>query len=181
MQHVIWRQCLSCNRVDGADGALTQRAQFLPPTQGGRDESTSRITVELCACARARGPSRGTYIETLLQTLPKAVATDTRSEEGRRGLGIGMPLHGGADLVERGPLLPPRHQRVRRDRPTRRHRGHAGPREHAVAHAQQPGQRRGRRGHGVAACAKASHGRGGERKGAAGALPASQGKPQARW
>jgi hypothetical protein len=22
-QHAIWRQCLSCNRVDGADGALT--------------------------------------------------------------------------------------------------------------------------------------------------------------
>jgi hypothetical protein len=55
------RQCLSCNRVDGADGALTptrNKPSFTPRRSGGRDESASHMTTELCACARARGPSR---------------------------------------------------------------------------------------------------------------------------
>jgi hypothetical protein len=69
LQHAIWRQCLSCNRVDEADGALTptrNKPSFTPRRSGGRDESASHMNTELCACARARGPSRGRYREALL-------------------------------------------------------------------------------------------------------------------
>jgi hypothetical protein len=56
----------------GADGALTpthNKPSFTPRRSGGWDESASYMTAELCACALARGPSRGTYREALLQTL----------------------------------------------------------------------------------------------------------------
>jgi hypothetical protein len=45
------------------------KPSFTPRRSGGRGEGASHMTAERCACARARGPRRGTYRETLLQTL----------------------------------------------------------------------------------------------------------------
>jgi hypothetical protein len=55
-QHATWRQCLSCNRVDGADGALTptcNRPSLTPRRSRWRDKSASYMTtiaVRQCAC-----------------------------------------------------------------------------------------------------------------------------------
>jgi hypothetical protein len=48
-----WRQCLSCNRVDGADSVLTptrmQHAQFHSPDAAeGADERASHMAVWFC-------------------------------------------------------------------------------------------------------------------------------------
>ena len=51
-----WWQCLSCNRVDGADGALTPTCNMpslTPRRSGWRDKSASYMTtivVRQCAC-----------------------------------------------------------------------------------------------------------------------------------
>jgi hypothetical protein len=66
------------NRVDGADGALTRTRNKPSSTRrsGGRDESASHMTAELCACARAmeyRPVEKGDEAEALLQTLNTAL------------------------------------------------------------------------------------------------------------
>jgi hypothetical protein len=63
---------VSCNDRWCTDAGPQQALQpsFTPRHSGVRDESASRITVELCACARAMDYSReGTYREALLRTL----------------------------------------------------------------------------------------------------------------
>jgi hypothetical protein len=45
------------------------KPSFTPRRSGGRGEGASHMTTERCARARVRGSSRGTYRETLLQTL----------------------------------------------------------------------------------------------------------------
>jgi hypothetical protein len=100
MQNVIWRQCLSCNRADGAKDALTptrNNLSFTPRRSEGRKASASHMTTTLCACARTTGPSRRTDRETLLQTL-----SGCRSI---RCLALG-PVHAGLSLVRKSSLGP---------------------------------------------------------------------------
>jgi hypothetical protein len=67
-------ELLQCGRGKQGSEGLSQltptrnRPSFTPRRSGGRDESASHTTVELCACARAMDYSRGTYTETLLQS-----------------------------------------------------------------------------------------------------------------
>jgi hypothetical protein len=50
-------------RVGWHDCGSRTQPRFTPRRRGGRDESVC-VTVCLCACARAMGPSRGVYTET---------------------------------------------------------------------------------------------------------------------
>ena len=80
MYHAVWEampELLPCARGRWCTDANPQKAlqpSFSPRRSGGRDESASHMTVELCACARAMDSSRGGR-KTLLPTLKRLAPT----------------------------------------------------------------------------------------------------------
>jgi hypothetical protein len=67
MDHAVWEALPELLPRGLGDSVLTRsnpqqealRPGFTPRRSGGRDESASHMTVELCACVRAKGSSRG--------------------------------------------------------------------------------------------------------------------------
>ena len=82
---LVWRQCLSCNWPRGqrrwCTDANPQQAQFYARSSGGRDESASHMTAELCKCTcECHGLARagGTYRETFTANPKRAVYCSSR-------------------------------------------------------------------------------------------------------